>query len=241
MLRCLSISRRGLSNFELCKLIAVENEEEVESLLESELGDLVIRLDLQWNIAWKEFKREAKRKLVPEGEEIKLHQAIVKSYRITLEHSIPLLDEKIHHMYKGKDYSGLKQFLSDIEHFLLFYTPYFKLTLFHYWSLLEHAGFEPVTEYVRSLEGYESRAGLTSLDLLKVILQLSRFFKELADFESEATPQFRHPKVLNKHTVRGERTDPKYPAPPTNASTDPFGTFFLIRLLAFRLAACRLL
>jgi hypothetical protein len=226
LLKSLSVCNRGLSNYELCKLLSFEEENELESFIQTELGSLIDILDEQWRIKSEDLKRFFRLNLVPEDQEVSIHQLIVKSYKVTLDYSMPLLDEKVHHLYKAKDYSGLKQFLSDIEHFLLFYTPYYKLTLFKYWSLLEQAGFEPVAEYVRSLEGYEARAGLSSLDLLKVILQLSRFFKELADFESDATPELLHPQILNKHTMRGERPEPKKPwAEITATSADPFGRY----------------
>lgn len=225
VLKCLCLCRRGLSDFELCRLLSIESESELVPLITCELDGLIDKLDEQWRIKSADFKRYVRMKLITEDDEVNLHQAIVRSYKVTLDYSLPLLEEKVYHLYKAKDYSGLKQFLSDIEHFLLFYTPFYKLTLFHYWSLLEQAGFEPVSEYVRSLEGYEARAGLGSVDLLKVILQLSRFFKELADFEGTNTPEFRHPKVLNKHTVRGERPNPKLPWA-QSPSGDPFCNLF---------------
>ena len=224
VMKSLSVSRRGLSSFELCRLTALESEEDLHLLISNYLDGVLDKLEGQWMIEFPELKEAARRFLVPEAEEVSLHQAIVKSYKVTLEYSMPLLEEKVYHLYKAKDFSGLKQFLSDLEHFLLFFTPFYKPLLFKYWTLLEQAGFEPVTEYLRTLEAYESRASLSAFDLVKVILQLSRFFKELSDFESTETPEFSHPKVLNKHTIRGE-TENHSQSVPHYDSPDPFCSF----------------
>lgn len=82
------------------------------------------------------------------------------------------------------------------------FNPTTKLDLFRYWKFLESAGYEPVGEYCTALEAYEIRSNPDAPDLSKIILQLSRFFKEYSDFETSLTPQFLHPSVLNKHTFK---------------------------------------
>ena len=46
-------------------------------------------------------------------------------------------------------------------------------------------------------------------NLFSIVLQLSRFFKELVDFESTNLPQFRHPLIRNRLLTLQKKTDSK--------------------------------
>jgi hypothetical protein len=233
-LHFLSLCQKGLSDYELLKLLTPFQIEELSqmdhkhgdsaespssrldqhkkqqisslispiAIIQEKLHDIVAKFDILWIVTSNHLKHFiAKNKLSPEAR-IKAHSQISKSYEITLRKNLTLLEEKIYHIYKSKDYSGLKQALADIEHFLLLYNPVMKLDLFLYWKFLEMAGYEPVAEYAKSVDAFESRASPPGLDLFKIILQLSRFFKEFADFENSNTPEFEHPKIVNKSTLR---------------------------------------
>ena len=59
---------------------------------------------------------------------------------------------------------------------------------FRYWQIIEFNGFDPVMEYNKSVEEFEMHFHPSNEDLVKIILQLSRFFKEFGDFELVLTP-----------------------------------------------------
>lgn len=204
ILKYLSICHYGLSDYELTKILGIQNNEDLNELICRHLGDLVSKYQLQWRIDDKEFRRYVKHSVVSSEERVTMHMHISSSYQVTMDKNILLLEERIYHLYKAKDFSGLKQFLADIEHFLFLYNPFTKRNLFLYWRQLEKAGFEPVIEYSKAIDSFEVRANPTSYNLLQIILQLSRFFKEFADFEEGDMPDFKHPHVLNKHFLRGE-------------------------------------
>jgi hypothetical protein len=56
-----------------------------------------------------------------------------------------------------------------------------------------------VIEYNKAIEGFEMHYHPSSDDLFRIITQISRFFKEFADFESYYTPKFRHPKIVGNN------------------------------------------
>lgn len=197
----LALCQKGLSDYELSKLFPSLDVQRLVQLLEDKLGDIVAKYGILWVVTSNDLKRFISKSKLGREEKIAIHQNIAKSYELTLTKNLTLLEEKTYHIHKAKDYSGLKQLLADIEIFLLLYNPVMKLDLFRYWKFLESAGYEPVTEYAKSMDAFETRVIPPAVDLFKIILQLSRFFKEYADFENESTPQFLHPMILNKQTV----------------------------------------
>lgn len=62
-----------------------------------------------------------------------------------------------------------------------------------YWQRLEICHFDVVQEYNRSLELFVENNHLGNQDLFVLVVQFCRLFKELSDFETEFTPEFRHP------------------------------------------------
>lgn len=202
--KILAVCQQGLSDFELCKLLDFEDSQTLSFFMDQYFQGVASKFQVQWVMEFNELKHYIRTCVIGEEERVQLHQEISKSYQVTMEKDILLLEERIYHLCKSKDYSGLKQFLSDIEHFLFFYNPFTKRSLFRYWQYLEQAGFEPVLEYSKSMDAFESRAIPSSYDLLKIIMQLSRFFKEFSDFEGQGTPEFQHPSILNKHSLRSD-------------------------------------
>jgi hypothetical protein len=45
------------------------------------------------------------------------------------------------------------------------------------------------------LEGFVARYNPNNEQIFIILVQLSRFLRELADFETKATPQFKHPSL----------------------------------------------
>ena len=91
--------------------------------------------------------------------------------------------------------------MSNIENFLLMYNSNFKYDLCRYWQKLEELGFDPVMgnyfkiEYHKSVEMFDTHYKLKSDDIFHIIIQLSRFFKDFSVFETNSTPDFRHPPI----------------------------------------------
>ena len=92
----------------------------------------------------------------------------------------------------------LKQTISNIENFLSLFNPYTEYDLCRYWQQLEERGYDPVTEYNKRLEMFDMQYSPSPQTLFLVMLQISRFLKEFAEFETKFTPEFRHPNIQNK-------------------------------------------
>lgn len=75
------------------------------------------------------------------------------------------------------------------------FNPHIKYDLCHYWEKLLENGFDPAVEYNKAIEGFEMHYKPSSEDIFQIILQVSRFLKEFADFETDKTPQFKHPPI----------------------------------------------
>ena len=112
--------------------------------------------------------------------------------------SIRKLEEQTINYFFAQEYHLLKQTISDIENFLILFNPYTKYDLCRYWQYLEGQGYDPVTEYNKRLELFDIHFEPKPEDLFITILQISRFFKEFADFETKKTPNFRHPLIRDK-------------------------------------------
>jgi len=201
----LSLSQKGLREEELIYLTQ-SDKNKLRALLE-QLSPYITKIQKNWCIAESEVKDHFLSKLKDERRNAlsnKIAEAIDQN-----EVSVLSLEEKVFQLYSSKDFSGLKRCLSDIENFLLLYNPHTKLDLFTYWIHLEIMGYEPVTEYVNSIEIFEMHVNPSSEDLFKIILQVSRFFKEIGDFEGEKVPDFWHPLILNKFNYKSKAGDRK--------------------------------
>jgi len=213
VLQLLSICQKGLSSFELRSLLKVDDQT-LERAVEENLCDLVIRLEFLWVVASPDMRRHVCKSVLSKEKRLALHAAISNSFEIKLNKNMTLLGERMFHFYMSRNHSELKQNLADIEHFMLMFTPRLKIDLFRYWQFLESAGYEPVGEYAKALNSFELRLAPPSLDLFKIVLQFCRFFKEYADFETELTPDFKHPLIINKLEIRSspDASQKKLPA-----------------------------
>ena len=109
--------------------------------------------------------------------------------------SIRKLEEQTYHLYYGGAYFKLKEAVSQIENFLLLFNPNNKYELYRYWQRLEKEGFDPATEYNKAVESFDMHYKPAPQDTFRIILQISRFLKEFSDFETDFTPEFRHPPI----------------------------------------------
>lgn len=121
--------------------------------------------------------------------------------------SIRKLEEQSINYFFAQEYYLLKQTIADIENFLVLFNPYTKYDLCRYWQYLEGQGYDPVIEYNKRLESFDVHFEPKPEHLFIIILQISRFFKEFADFETKKTPKFRHPEIKDKFVQVDEPRD----------------------------------
>ena len=107
------------------------------------------------------------------------------------------LEEQMFAYYKASQDFTLKHIITSIDNFLLIFQPCMKKDVLKYWGFLIEKKYDPVIEYNKSLEAFEMHSQPSNNDLFLIITQLSRFFKELADYEKKGVPEFRHPIILN--------------------------------------------
>lgn len=120
------------------------------------------------------------------------------------ENTVRKIDEQTFAYIHAKEYFTVKQILSSIENFLVFFNAHNKLDLYSHWNTLIKQTYDPVIEYNKSLELFEMHCQPKPNDLFTIVIQLSRFFVDLADFEDHDIPEFRHPKIINRLlTIKG--------------------------------------
>lgn len=108
------------------------------------------------------------------------------------------LEEMTNNLYLAHDFFQLKQKISSIENFLLLFNEVTKYDLFKFWKKLEEKGYDPIHEYNKSLELFDMHFNPKDDEIFMINIQISRFFKELSEFESPITPEFRHPLIKGK-------------------------------------------
>ena len=96
----------------------------------------------------------------------------------------------------------MNDLISSIEVFSILYNPETKHQLAQYWQLLEQFKYDPVAEYNRTLEGFVHRYNPNNDEIFVILIQLSRFLRELADFETRSTPQFKHPSLRGNQELQ---------------------------------------
>ena len=57
--------------------------------------------------------------------------------------------------------------------------------------------YDPVSEYIKSLQNFEMHFNLPEIQLFKIIVQLCRFFQEFSEFFHNPSLCFLHPKIFN--------------------------------------------
>lgn len=71
-----------------------------------------------------------------------------------------------------------------------------------WWRELCARQYDPVSEYVKALQSFQRRFELSERSLVKIIVQLSRFFTEFSHFMSSRKRLFLHPKVFGSAGYR---------------------------------------
>jgi len=133
-----------------------------------------------------------------EEESVELHRQQAQVIELITDNSIAKLERLTFHLHSSREFFRLKEIISNIENFLLFYNPFTKYDLCKYWQCLEERGFDPVIGYNKSVEEFDMHFRPKTEELFRIIVQVSRFLREFADFETAYTPSFRHPPIKGK-------------------------------------------
>jgi len=205
----LTITFKGLSLREILSLIRISESE--WNLLLLFFKPYFFTYNGLWNISNEQFKHIINELYLPSSQ----HEStlFIREYHIRIgeemnnsPNCIRKLEEQTIHYFLSQQHFLLKQTISDIESFLLLFNPYTKYDLCRYWQFLEDRGYDPVVEYNKRLESFDLHYTPLPRELFTIILQISRFFKEFAEFETRSTPAFRHPYIKGK-VVQGGQTD----------------------------------
>lgn len=198
----LSITFKGLTLQELFEVAQITNEEWLLMLVFFKNFFNCYR-ETVWTMSNDTLKQTVRQRYLDgktsEG------KAVLHTYHLKLgnqmnktPNSIRKLEEQTINYFFAQEYHLLKQTIADIENFLIMFNPYTKYDLCRYWQYLEGQGYDPVIEYNKRLELFDLHYEPKPEDLFIIILQISRFFKEFADFETKNTPYFRHPLIKDK-------------------------------------------
>ncbi len=194
LLTAMTITEKGLTETELLDLVRIQPKE-WKSLVAVFKNFFMKYKDL-WKINNEPFKKAISQfySLKNSPYVTKLHEDVSEVIK-KAPTSIRKLEELSYHLHGCKAYFKLKEVVSSVENFLLLFNPNNKFELCRYWQILEHKGFDPVMEYSNAIESFEMHYKPSSEDTFMIILQISRFLKEFSDFETELTPEFRHPPI----------------------------------------------
>ncbi|CDW91345.1 histidine acid phosphatase family protein [Stylonychia lemnae] len=204
------VSRKGVTEKELFELIPSLSDQQFQRFM-SVFGFALVKEQEQIFIKHSSFKkavRESVQLIKNEDQKIVLHRNL--STVIEKEtFSLRQIDELSHQYFMGKCWIKLKDLISNIEVFSIMFVPEIKHELASYWQCLEQHKYDPVAEYNKALEGFVVKYRPNNQELFVILIQLSRFFKELADLETKYTPQFKHPPLrgqseLESITLLGE-------------------------------------
>jgi len=195
ILVALNITEKGLSEEELLALTNISQKE--WRMIVAVFKTFMMNYKDLWKINNETFKKVIRIKYTQDdpGYATKLHNEIAEILNKKTSNSIRKLEEETYHLFMSKNYFKLKEAVSNIENFLLLFNPNNKYDLCRYWQNLEQRGFDPSSEYTKAVEGFELHYRPTQEDTFMIILQVSRFLKEFSDFETNFTPQFRHPPI----------------------------------------------
>jgi hypothetical protein len=174
-----------------------------------------------WKITNPTFLQTYNKKYLNSKEvKIELHKMIAHSLEGSPP-SIRTLEEQTNNYYLANDFFQLKQTISSIENFILLFNESIKYDLFKFWKKLEEKGYDPIHEYNKSLELFDMHFNPKDHEIFMINIQISRFFKELSEFESPITPEFRHPLVKGKIVQAVDSIDYKFRK--TREKTDESG------------------
>ncbi|EGR26947.1 TPR repeat protein [Ichthyophthirius multifiliis] len=194
LLRVFVLTQKGLTLDELKKITAISVPE--WRIFLAFFKVFILKYKYYWQMNNFSLKKIIQNKYKIDTNEVRrLHEEISNVLEKHTSNSIRKLEEQTYHLFMSKNYFKLKETISTIENFLLLFNPNNKYDLCRYWQALEEQGFDPVGEYNKAIEGFEMHYHPSSQDVFRIIVQISRFLKEFADFETYNTPYFRHPPI----------------------------------------------
>ena len=116
--------------------------------------------------------------------------------------TIRKIDELLNHLCESKNWMRLKDMLTKLEVFAIMFSSNYKIDLYMYWIKLEQQHFDPIQEYNKALEEFVAQYSPSSKDLVILIIQFCRFFKDFAEVEINSTCKFRHPHLRGYYELR---------------------------------------
>jgi hypothetical protein len=196
LLAIICLTHKGLTEIEILKAIKISHQELLRVL------NIFKNFTMCYHNYWvcsNEIFRHVIERMYYNKPEIKeaMHKKIAEALEKTSS-SVRKLEEQTYHYYSAKDFFTLKQIIATVENFLMLFNPMTKFDLFRYWQDLEKLGYDPVTEYNKGIELFDSHYDPEPDKLFMIILQVCRFLKEFSDFETDYTPAFRHPIIKGK-------------------------------------------
>ncbi|CAG9311031.1 unnamed protein product [Blepharisma stoltei] len=192
----LTVTRSGLSEEELIKLSNCKPQQ-VSRIL------TIFHTCLVCISGFYIFSNECFKKVVLEklGTLSSLHHEIsrvLEGNKLTIRKT----DELLYHLEASNSWMKLKDQLTKLDVFTLMMTPDYKLDLFNYWAQLEQQRFDPVQEYNKTIEEFVAQHSPSHHDLLILMLQFCRFFKEYNDMEVPSAFNFRHPHLKGYYELK---------------------------------------
>lgn len=193
MLCVLTLTQKGLTTSEI--FLASKITQQDWNKLLAVFKTFLMKYGDFWKINNESFKKAIHSTYLSNAQfRTKLHLEIAEVLQKT-PNSVRKLEEQTYHLFCGESYFRLKEAVSNIENFLLLFNPNNKYELCRYWEKLEQKGFDPAGEYNKAVENFILHYKPSSNDIFSIVLQISRFLKEFSDFETELTPDFRHPLI----------------------------------------------
>lgn len=184
----IALTRSGISEDELCRLSNCKRRTVISMLelfapfLHNSGGFYILKHDI--------FRLAIMQKFPIEHETLHLEMIrILDDHKLTIRK----IDELLFHLCESKNWMRLKDLLTQLEVFIIMYSAPYKMELYMYWVKLEQQHFDPVQEYNRALEEFVAQYSPSSKDLFMLLIQFCRFFKDLAEVESNYTSKYRHP------------------------------------------------
>lgn len=189
----LTLTQKGLTDAELLLGSGITQKE--WNKLVAVFKTFFMKYKIFWKINNETFKKAITNQYISnQSIRLKLHLDLAETLNKT-SNSIRKLEEESYHLYCGESYFKLKEAISSIENFLLLFNPNNKYEFCRYWQRLEEKGFDPACEYNKAVESFDMHYRPNQQDSFRIILQISRFLKEFSDFETDYTPDFRHPPI----------------------------------------------
>lgn len=200
LISAICLSHKGLTEAELVKFSKL-SEDDVKSVL-AIFGMFFMCFKGYYMCHNEVFRRIVEKIYYPDAPRKKeMHRLLGLTFD-KAPNNVRKLEEEATHFFRSEEFFSLKQSISTIENFLMLFNPITKFDLFRYWRRLEQRGYDPVIEYNKGVEQFDTQYIPEPDKLFVIILQVCRFLKEFSDFETEVTPIFRHPLIKGKVGVK---------------------------------------